>query len=62
MPNLIVISSIISLYLCGFICKGWVWEIGEKSRFEDESVQFTTNSWEACEQVTCEKATYEAYD
>ena len=23
-----------SLYVCGFICKGWVWEIGEESNFK----------------------------
>ena len=47
--NLIIISSIVSLYLCGLICKGWVWEIGEESSFIDESLQFVTSSWEARE-------------
>ena len=46
MPNLIVISSIISLYLCGFICKRWVWEIGEESSVKEELVQFATSSRE----------------
>ena len=55
MPNLIVFSSIISLYLCGFICKGWVWEICEKSSFKDESVQFMTNSREAQEKSNLRK-------
>ena len=36
----IVFSSIISLYLCGFICKRWVWEIGEKSGFKSWSSGF----------------------
>ena len=47
MPNLIVISSIISLYLYGFICKGWVWEISEESSVKEESVQFVTSSQES---------------
>ena len=58
MPNLIVFSSIITLYVCEFICKGWVWEIGEESSFKDVSVQFATSSRE----VTRKKATCEAHD
>ena len=47
MPNFIVISSIISLYLCGFICKGWVREIGEESSVKRRSMQFMTSSRES---------------
>ena len=50
--NLIVISTTISLYLFGFNCKGWAWEISEESSFKEESVQFVTSSWEAHEKVT----------
>ena len=31
-----------------------MWEIGEESSFKEESVQFATSSWEACEKVSHE--------
>ena len=51
-----------SLYVYGFICKGWVWDIGEESRFKSWISRFhdwlTSNSWEAIR----EKATCGAHD
>ena len=43
MPNLVVIQSIVSLYLCGFNCKGWVWEIGEWLSMQWRSMQLCEN-------------------
>ena len=55
MLNLIAISLIISQYLCWFICKGSMWEIGEESSFKDELVQLATSSQEAREKSNLQK-------
>jgi len=39
-----------------------VWEISEKSRFKEETMQFATSSREAWEKSNLQKVTCEAHD
>ena len=51
-----------SLYVCGFICKGWVWEIGEELSFKRWISAIRDKLASSSREATREKAMCEAHN